>query len=157
MYSDEEKKAIIGKWLHEEGFQVSEASDTNSAFNFSVDAGGIRLHVIQNPDQPDKILIISGVDIPLDVENKLSSLSLERKRAFLWNLRFGILQLRVSSSPIALPLKLKVVNAAYYDGLNKNLFMERLLDVHRAIVCVNWNIERALGEPGPMPDLSYIG
>ncbi|NYT02156.1 MAG: DUF2299 domain-containing protein [Methanosarcinales archaeon] len=157
MYSDEEKKVIIEKWLREEGFQVSEAPDSGSTFNFSVDAGGIRLHVIQNPDQQDKILIISGVDIPLEIENKLSSMSLERKRAFLWSLRFGLLQLRVSSSPVALPLKLKVVNAAYYDGLNKNLFMERLLDVHRAIVCINWNIERALGEPGPVPDLSYIG
>lgn len=156
-----DKLSIIKSWLKEEGLETKEIPDSNARFNLSVTAGNKIIHVVENTDKPNRILFVSNISPPNHMQQALDKLPQDRKAALIWFIRFGILNMKVESSPIVLPLNLRIIGAVYYDGLNKNIFMEKFLDVFRSLIlmemAINRELESSSGNTGQIPDLPFYG
>lgn len=151
----EKVKSNIQKWLLEEGFKIQSQPNDKTLFDFlATDMNGIKTHVIQPTLKPDQVVIITGLNIDENQQSTLQAMENKERLRFLWDLRFGLLNLGVGFSPISIPFKaLEISKIIYYDGLTKNAFMEKLFDVRTAFMFVFWTFDREFGETKPKSDL----
>jgi len=151
----EKVKSNIQKWLLEEGFKIQSQPNDKTLFDFlATDTKGIKTQVIQPTLKPDQVIIVIGLDIDENQQSTLQAMENKECLRFLWDLRFGLLNLGVGFSPISIPFKaLQISKTIYYDGLTKNAFMEKLFDVRTAFMFVLWTFDREFGETKPKSDL----
>jgi hypothetical protein len=151
----EKVKTNIQKWLLEEGFKIQSQLNTKTLFDFlATDANGVKSRIIQPTLKLDQVMIVCGVSIDENQQSTLLAMENKKRLTFLWNLRFGLLDLGVQFSSITAPLKLlEISKSIYYDGLTKDAFMEKLLEVRNAVLFVFWTFDREFGEIKPKSDL----
>ncbi len=99
---------------------------------------------------PDRISIEAGITIIDDHVNKFAGLPKKKMREFLWDLRFALLQMDVAFQGLSEPLQQVMVGQTLYcDALTKDLFMQRLSEVEKAVLLVIWKVGRLMEEPLP--------
>lgn len=148
----------IRNWLLEEGFKVKLLSNEHASFNFlAEDQEGRKVNIIQLIKDKDKILIVTKASLLEEQKQKLMKLDSETRNRILWTLRFGLLNREIGFSGIGVPLEsITLSMSLYYDGMSKDKFMHRLLEVRKALLFVMWLVDRELGEPEPTVKLPYI-
>jgi hypothetical protein len=151
----EKVKANIQKWLLEEGFKIQSQPNTKTLFDFvATDVNGIKINIIQPILKLDQVVIVTSVSIDENQQSTLQLMENKKRITFLWNLRFGLLNMGVQFSPITVPFgPLEISKIIYYDGLTKNAFMEKLFEVKKAILFVFWSFSQEFGETKPKSDL----
>ncbi len=143
-------EADISRWLSEEGWQLSPYTQTDLCFGVAADDGSTKLIVAQLAQMPDRISIEAGITIIDDHVNKFAGLPEKKRREFLWDLRFALLQMDVAFQGLSEPLQQVMVGQTLYcDALTKDLFMQRLSEVEKAVLLVIWKVGRLMEEPPP--------
>lgn len=155
----EEVRALIEKWLLEEGFSVEPAMLNDTVFSLLIRNGQKRaMYVSQRNNSRDQILIEAVVEVPEDVSRQIAMFEKTRRSNFVWSLLFSLVNSGVGYSFLGKPEAIKSIDMAtaiYYDGLSKDRFMEKLHLVRRAIQIVFWTLHKELGRPAPT-GLEYI-
>ena len=80
----------------------------------------------------------------------MAALPQKKRQDFLWDLRFDLLMTDVEFSGLSDPLgRIGVGQPIFYDALSKDLFMQRLSEVKKALLLILWKIARLMEEPPP--------
>ncbi len=138
----EEARDKIQNWLMSEGWQIAEQAHPN--MNWLVraeDAGGRRILVGQSKAREDVIHLEARVNIEDDYRQRFESLPDDERRKILWDLRFRLLQMNVDFAGVAERLAAVVLTQRIYlDGLTKDAFIQRFLNVRNAEIAVIWSV-----------------
>jgi hypothetical protein len=148
-------KANIQKWLLEDGYKVEMQQDPKTLYKFvATDVSGIKIMIIQPILTIDQIIFAAGISFDNAQQGLLNSLSEKERWNFLWDLRFGLLNLDVSFRGVGLPLQhIEIEKAIHYDGLAKEAFLTKMSNVKRAVIYTMWTFDRKFGEAKPKSDL----
>lgn len=151
----EKVKNNIQKWLLEDGYQIELQPDKNSLFRFiATDMIGIKTLIFQPNLMTDQILVAAGINFDDNQQNLFQTLENKDRVDFLWDLRFGLLNLDVGFNGITVPLKgIEISKPIYYDGLTKDALLQKLTTVKRGVLFTMWTFDRKFGEAKPKSDL----
>jgi hypothetical protein len=151
----EKAKSNIQKWLLEDGYKIESQPNQNTLFRFVItDISGIKTIVAQPTLSLDQIVIGAGINFDDTQQNLLQTLENKERLDFLWDLRFGLLNLNVGFLGVSLPLKgIEISKPIYYDGLTKDALLQKISEVKRAVIFVMWTFDRKFGEAKPKSDL----
>ena len=140
----------VQKWLIEEGWRVEPREVSGAQWHFAaVDSGRRLLNIRQRTGKFDQVSILGGVRLSEDEQSRFDALPQERQQAFVWEVRFDLLRMNLDFANIDLPLgAMRVTQDAYFDGgLSKDAFFNKLEDVRRGIVLIQFHVWRLLGLP----------
>jgi len=137
------KRAQVQSWLTEEGYAISEAQDSG-AYWILVGTGRYNSVVVASPKQnPDRLEIQAGVTIDENSRREFMALPSAERKAFLWELRFGLLGFRIEFTGLVEPLEqVNIAQSIYDDGLTKDAFCQRVVDVKRATFFILFMVGR---------------
>jgi hypothetical protein len=103
--------------------------------------------VMQSQVYPDQVVIKRTVAIDAVRQAALRKRSALERSDLLWEMRIGLLNLRVEFYGIAEPLEEVTIFAAIYDdGLTKDALLQRVGQVSKGVMLVAWTLERRLPE-----------
>ena len=138
----EETRDKIQNWLMSEGWQIAEQAHPNMSWLIRAeDAGGRRILVGQSKVREDVIHLEARVNIEDDYRQRFESLPEDERRKILWDLRFRLLQMNVDFAGVAERLAAVVLTQRIYlDGLTKDAFIQRFLNVRNAEIAVIWSV-----------------
>ncbi len=138
----EEARDKIQNWLMSEGWQIAEQAHPNMSWLIRAeDAGGRRILVGQSKVREDVIHLEARVNIEDDYRQRFESLPEDERRKILWDLRFRLLQMNVDFAGVAERLAAVVLTQRIYlDGLTKDAFIQRFLNVRNAEIAVIWSV-----------------
>ena len=146
---DVEKK--IRQWLLEEGWQL--APETRPDFRFVIiadDGSGKKLIISQHSQKPDRVVVEGAISVSDDHAKNIAALPPKKRQDFLWDLRFDLLATGVEFSGLGEPLqRISLVRPIFYDALTKDMFMQRVSEVRKALLLVLWKIAWLMQEPPP--------
>jgi hypothetical protein len=154
--SDCEKvKSNIQKWLLEDGYKIESQPNQDTLFRFvATDRTGIKTIIVQPKLMLDQIVIGAGIQFDNAQQSALQTLENKNRLDFLWDLRFGLLNLDVGFNGVAMPLKgIEITKTIYYDGLTKDALLQRVSNIKRAVIFTMWTFDRKFGEAKPKSDL----
>jgi hypothetical protein len=140
----------VQKWLTEEGWKVEARTVAGAQWHFAaIDPGRRLLNIRQRTGKFDQVSILGGVRLSEAEQARFDALPEERQQAFVWEVRFDLLRMNLDFANIDLPLgAMRVTQDAYFDGgLSKDAFFNKLEDVRRGIVLIQFHIWRLLGMP----------
>lgn len=145
------KRSRIQRWLAEEGWQITELQHPDAVWLFQVfDSMGHGMGIIQPKSSPDRIVIQSPITIDADRQRALSALSEKVRQALVWEIRSGLLAIGLDFTGLSDPLSfVGLTQQICDDGLTKDRFTQRILQVKRGVALVFGCILRALEEPPP--------
>ena len=143
---DVEKR--VRQWLLEEGWQLDAESRPDYKFAIVADDGsGRKLIVSQQSQKADRITIEASVSLSDDHVKKMEKLQQKKRRDFLWDLRFELLQTDVEFTGVGESLQRVVVGQPiFYDALSKDVFMQRVSEVKKALLLVLWKVAQLMEE-----------
>jgi len=138
----EETRDKIQNWLMSEGWQIAEQAHPNMSWLIRAeDAGGRRILVGQSKAREDLIHLEARVNIEDDYRQRFESLPDDERRKILWDLRFRLLHMNVDFAGVAERLAAVVLTQRIYlDGLTKDAFIQRFLNVRNAEIAVIWSV-----------------
>jgi hypothetical protein len=138
----EEARDKIQNWLMSEGWQIAEQAHPNMSWLVRAeDAGGRRILVGQSKAREDVIHLEARVNIEDDYRQRFESLPDDERRKILWDLRFRLLHMNVDFAGVAERLAAVVLTQRIYlDGLTKDAFIQRFLNVRNAEIAVIWSV-----------------
>ena len=141
----------VQNWLMNEGWQIAEPTHPDFAWLIRAEDGGERRILVgQNKTREDRIHLEANVRISDDHRKQFESLSEEKRREILWNLRFRLLQMNVDFVGVAEPIKdVILTQRIYLDGLTKDSFIQRFLTVRNAVIAVIWSTIKDLAAVTP--------
>ncbi len=146
-------KDKVQKWLLEDGWKLKEGEPIpDSLWTFlAEDEMGRKIVIGQRPNRQDEIMIQASVTIGDDTNKLLVALDEDKRSAFLWKLRFELIQTNLEFQGVEAPIKrVSVVQRIFLDALGKDLFMRRTSEVRKGILIVMWMLAREFGEqPAP--------
>ena len=145
----------VQNWLMGEGWQLAEPTHPEFAWLIRAEDGGERRILVgQNKAREDRIHLEANVRISEEHRKLFESLSEEKRREVLWNLRFQLLQMNVDFVGVAEPMQdVILTQRIYLDGLTKDAFIQRFLTVRNAVIAVIWSTIKDLQDVTP-PDKS---
>ena len=141
----------IKTWLVEEGWSLTEQTQPELRFAIvAQDEAGRKLIVGQENKRPDRIVIQASVTYGPDDQKRFNALPQKKRREFLWELRFDLLQMDVEFGGLSEPLqRVSVSQLIFYDALLKDAFMQRLSEVKKALLLIMWKVAQLMEEPPP--------
>ena len=148
---DEMSKKIMG-WLSDDGRDVKKALDDSTYFNYGcefVKNSSRFFEVWQPKDRADLIVMGCFLNIPKNYQKVLKGMKDKERMAFFKSIQFAFM-----FRPISYDILPTVQNAErfefmiplYYDGLNKNVFMDSIRLLERCTFFTNIMLD-ALSEP----------
>lgn len=151
-----DKKAQAQLWLMEDGYKIKENPDMNSSFRMVAENNaGNWVEVVQLTTRPDQIGIVTTIVLNEMQKAKFLQMDEGKRRELIRELRSGLLMMGIAYMGLIYPLeKLTISRAVYYDGLNKNNFMDTLTKVFYAFYYVANIYEKYFGELSPTPPVT---
>lgn len=154
-----QNKAKIMQWLTEDGFKIQEMPDANAQFHIIAEhQGGMKADIIHPANMKDKLIMHGGVLLTDDRKQKLAAMDLGKKVNLFWDLRLILIMSGVGFETLDYSSdRYGLSTIAYYDGLNKNIFMDKFHLLLNSMVYLFMTFDKLFGQPEPSPDLRYIG
>lgn len=148
--SPEATRARIATWLLGEGWQLAEKQHEGALWLLEAsDSQGRHLVVGQRAGRPEQIIFEGAVALSEPHQRQFAALPPARRQEILWELRFTLLSLGVDFHGAQEPLtRVAVGQRIYEDGLTRDRFTQRMMQVRNAILAVLWTVARHL-EPSP--------
>jgi hypothetical protein len=144
-------KVEIRDWLLKSGMSIREMPDQHAAFNFDVtDEEGRHVTIALPLESPDRITLASRIALSPSDAARIEAMPNGQRSNLLWDLRFGLLNIGVGFMGVQLPLPADGIflgTDVWLDALTKHELMNRLLLLRRALLLINWTINRAFQEP----------
>ncbi len=141
----------IRNWLVEEGMYKDKVADEAARVHFVAEVppnSGQVVDVIFPKNRDDMVIVASGVKLAEEHYRSLMSLNREKREEVLWDMRFRLLFLETGFQilpSVENPQIFQFTRELYFDGLNKNVFMDALRQVHRCKLFVIWTMHRLFG------------
>ena len=127
------------QWLIEDRWSLQEVEPNNeTAWGFvAVDESGRRIVVGQRRDRIDMISISATVSVGEQHGRRLASMSPAAQARFLADLKLEMLRADYDFSGAELPLsQITIVQTCFFDGLSKDLFMDRVKSVRKGLLLI---------------------
>jgi hypothetical protein len=148
---------MVREWLMDEGIYKDKIVDDTARYHFVAEfpqGSGQMYDVIFPKIRPDLIVIVSGVQLSSQHLSGLTALPKPRLDEFLWELKFQFITMKTDfifnpPTPDSVPRIIQFQKPLYYDGLNKNLFMEGLKSVHFSRLFIIWKMAQMFGVETP--------
>lgn len=136
----------VEAWMHGDGFEVEKIEDPETHVTFEAERSEDFTYTIVHPS-PEADHVFLGLAVPGEpLEDALREASEEETEAFLTDLRFGLLGMGVEFDGLDVPTEqVTLFLPAYFDGLSKDRFMEKLREVKNAGLFLQWTL-------GPMEE-----
>jgi hypothetical protein len=155
MSSDEDPIRLdIRDWLMAEGWVMSEREHANARWILvGEDSSKRRIVVARSRFPAEQIRIQATVELSAQHRAQFAALPANLRDAVLWDIRQRLLSMHVEFAGVGLPLERVHLNQRIYlDGLTRDAFIQRALQVKDAMISVIWSVLRHLGqEPPPAP------
>ncbi|MET1123740.1 MAG: DUF2299 family protein [Archaeoglobaceae archaeon] len=142
----------VRTWLVEEGLYKDRIADDAAKAHFLAELppnSGQVIDVIFPKNRDDMVVIASGVKLAEEHYRALMSMSRERREEIMWDIRFSLLFLETGFQILPSAEDPQIFNFTrelYFDGLNKNMFMDSLKQVYRCKLFVVWKMQRLFGK-----------
>lgn len=149
----------VRDWLVEEGIYKDRVADENADHHFIAEVPPNSrqfIDVVFPKNRDDMVVIASGIKLSDEHYAQIMSLDAEKRNELLWEMRFTLLFLPTGFQILPNaenPQLFQFTRELYFDGLNKNLFMDALKQVHRCKLFVIWTMQKISGKRGE-PDYS---
>ncbi len=156
----ERNKVKIIRWLTEDGYKIQEIPDPNSQFHIVAEhLSGMKFDVIHPANMIDKLVLGAGILLTEDRKQKLAAMDHEKRLNLFWDLRFTLLKVSgVSFQNLDYTSdRYLLQSVAYYDGLNKNIFMDKLHNLQDMVLYLLMAFDKQFGQPEPSKDLGMFG
>jgi len=146
----------IEDWLEHDGFTLTELRDPETHLTLEASRPEDFAYSIVHPDrEADHVFV--GLAVPgEELDEVLAEATDEEIEVFLTDLRFGLLGMGVEFEGLEVPTEqVTLFVPAYFDGLSKDRFMEKLRNVKNAGLFLEWSlgpVEEAPAPPEPGGD-----
>ncbi len=150
----EEVVRKVREWLVEEGIYKDRITDENADYHFIAEVppdSRQYIDVLFPKNRYDMVVVASGIKLADEHYRSLMSMSSERRNELLWEMRFTLLFLPTGFQILPNvndPQLFQFTRELYFDGLNKNIFMDAVKQVHRCKLYVIWKMQKISGEKG---------
>lgn len=127
------------QWLTEDRWSLQEVPSNNeTAWGFiAVDENGRRIVVGQRRDRVDMLSISATVSVGDEHGQRLAAMPLADQERLLADLKLEMLRANYDFSGAELPLKqITIVQTCFFDGLSKDLFMDRIKSVRKGLILI---------------------
>ena len=143
----------IEEWLTHDRFQVTEVEDPQSHVTLEAERAEDFTYSIVHPD-PDADHVFVGLALPGEaIDEALADATEEETEVFLADLRFGLLGMDVEFEGLEVGTpRVTLFIPAYFDGLSKDRFMEKLRKVKNAGLFLEWSLAPVEEELDRSPD-----
>jgi hypothetical protein len=147
--STQDKRSRVQQWLLAEGWRTTDGvPEQGWAWMLAVTNTKTTLLITQPANKPDQIIIQGEVEVTDDHRKSFNALPSEKRDNIIWDLRFDLLKMGVEFFGVHLPFEsIFMRKVIYSDGLTKDNFMQRVREVHRAVLFVQWTFSRNYKEP----------
>lgn len=155
----EEMARKVRDWLVEEGIYKDKIADENADYHFLAEIPPNSrqfIDIVFPRNRDDMVVVASGIKLSDEHYRSLMGLSAEKRDEVLWKMRFDLLFLPTGFQILPdanNPQLFQFTRELYFDGLNKNLFMDAVKQVHRCKLYVIWTMQRISGKRDE-PDMS---
>jgi hypothetical protein len=144
----------IRDWLLAEGWKLSEREHAHARWILvGEDSGNRRILVARARFPAEQVRIQATVELSVLHREQFAALPASLRESVLWDIRQRLLSMHVEFAGVGLPLERVHLNQRIYlDGLTRDAFIQRVLQVKDAMISVIWYVLRHLGqEPPPTP------
>ncbi len=150
----EQAKESVLKWLKENHHQIDEFKDENANFHFEIDfpVGTMKKQrIIQPKDYPQLVLILNGVSIAPEHEEKLKAMKESEREAFYGEIRKDMMfsessyDLNLDHDGVAKQVQFSY--EFYFDGLTKTQLYKALLLNYRVLLYFVTKFNEKFGIP----------
>jgi len=151
----------VREWLVEEGVYKDKVADGAADYHFVAEFPPNSrqfIDVIFPKNRDDMVIVAAGIKLSDEHYRSLMALSKERRDDILWEIRFKLLFLETGFQILpnaSDPQVFQFTRELYFDGLNKNLFMDSLKQVHRCMLFIVWTMQRLFGSISEGDDAMY--
>ena len=154
--SNDAKDKVHG-WLMEDGWKLQKYTLPDASWAFVAEDPSNRKFVVgQKVGRDDQLLIQASVTPTEDVTTQLDQLSEDERNNFLWDLRFELLRASIDFNGVTVPLKrVEVMMRITSDALTKDTFVQRLGQVHKGVILIQWMIARKFAQPGTHKEIGF--
>ena len=145
------KKSRVQNWLMQEGWQISEAQGENATWVLAaMNPGRPGVAAIQ-PQVPQDVLVLqSSIEMDQSAIQRMETLDSKERKELTWSIRLGLVQMGVEFVGVEdLPKKIVVTQRIYDDGLTKDSFVQRVMQVRNAMFFTTWTLAKFLEQPPP--------
>jgi hypothetical protein len=151
------KQTKIQRWLMQEGWKIGEDQHPQASWLLTATDGMGRPILIVQPLQPaDRIDIQASVGVSAEHLEGLKALKEMEVQEFLISIRHNLLLLGVDSVEIGetpyLPQQIVLSQRIFDDGLSKDIFLQRVHQVMRALATVQMAFVGKFTQPPPEPN-----
>lgn len=149
----EAELSTIEEWLARDGFDVAETTDPDTHRTLEAERGDDFTYTLVHPE-PEADHVFLGVALPGEMLSQaLADATDEETEVFLTDLRFGLLGMDVEFEGLDVPTdQISMFVPAYFDGLSKDRFMEKLRSVKNAGLFIQWSLGPVEDRPSPPPE-----
>jgi hypothetical protein len=149
----EDEIAEIRGWLEHDGFTLTELGDPETDLTLEASRPDDFTYSLVHPDrEADHVFV--GMAFPGEaLDEALGDATEEEIEVFLADLRFGLLGMGVEFEGLEVGTEqITLFIPAYFDGLSKDRFMEKLRTVKNAGLFLEWSLVPAEEAPTPPPE-----
>jgi len=154
--SNDVKDKVHG-WLMEDGWKLQKYALPDASWAFvAEDPCNRKIVVAQKVGRDDQLLMQATVIPTEDITTELDQLSEDERNNFLWDLRFELLRAGIDFDGVTVPLKrVEVMMRIASDALTKDTFVQRLGQVHKGVILVQWMVARKFAKPLPQKEIGF--
>ncbi len=145
-------KTRIQDWLREDGWGVMESPSDNLSWRLSAEEAGRQVGVYMRPDRVDEVILEAVVEIGDMYQAELNSMSEQDRMDVLLDLAMELTGREFEMGGFQNPVeRVSIRKSVYYDGISKDLFMQRANSLKLGAAFIQSFIQRRLR---PQPALS---
>jgi hypothetical protein len=144
-------------WFMEDGWSLRKETLTDAIWAFvAEDQSGRKIVAGQKIGKKDELVIQGAVKVDEETSSKITQLPHNEKDDFIWDLRFELLRTDLEFSGTKLPLeKVEVVGRICFDALAKDTFLQKVSQVRKGILIVQWMLARKFAKQPPKKELGF--
>ena len=139
----------IKTWLAQDKLSFEEKSLEGDRFRFAIKDQRLNTEVFQPTALEDSVFIVCVIVFR---SSDFQPMEASKRESLAWSIRLGLAQMGVEFEGVQMPLERVVVtNRIWYDGLSKDTFFSRWLEVRRSSLWLIWKVNEALGQEPQFP------
>jgi len=147
----------VNGWLMEDGWKLQKHTLPDASWAFIAEDPNIRRIVVgQKVGRDDQLLLQAAVIPDENVMTQLDKLAEDERNNFLWDLRFELLRAGIDFNGVGIPFKrVEVMMRITTDALTKDVFVQRLGQVHKGVILVQWMTARKFAKPEAHGEIGF--
>ena len=150
-------KGKVHEWLMEDGWKLQKHTLPDASWVFiAEDPNNRKIVVGQKVGRDDQLLLQAAVIPDEDITTQLDQLVEDERNNFLCDLRFELLRAGIDFNGVGIPFKrIEVMMRIITDALTKDVFVQRLGQVHKGVIIIQWMVARKFAKPAAHKEIGF--